>query len=153
MVKIIKPTKEQIDELMKLWIGEVEFHVGLDDVYYGDWDAREYLLNAIENDEPHLLVASENGNLVGFVTFDKGKEEYSDTKIKEFVEVKEIFVLPEFRGKGIGRMLLSEVEKFSKKENLGWVKLQCSTKNPDALKFYESMDYRDRQRLLYKKVK
>ncbi|WP_373522388.1 GNAT family N-acetyltransferase [Aquiflexum sp.] len=46
---------------------------------------------------------------------------------KETIEIKNIAVLPEFQGKGIGKMMLGHAEEISK--NMGFSKLRIATAN------------------------
>jgi putative acetyltransferase len=56
-------------------------------------------------------------------------------------EIKRMFVLPEFRGKGIARAILSALE--ARAVELGWdsVRLETGTKQPEAISLYKSAGY------------
>ena len=53
-------------------------------------------------------------------------------------EVKAVFVDPTYQRKGIGRMIMHELEKFSMHENLGEIHLNSSI---SGLEFYKSLQY------------
>jgi len=66
--------------------------------------------------------------------------------IKEFsteaMEVKRMFTLPDFRGKGVASLLLSELEKWAKE--LGYQKcvLETGKRQEDAVALYQKNGYR-----------
>jgi len=153
-VEIRKPKIEDLDGLMAIWIEDGIFHNRIDPGYYREFsDDKTYMTNVINEDNPHIYVAILEGKVVGFITYELGKADYLDTNIQRYGEVMELFVNENARGKGIGRALLNKVEAELKGQGITWVKLQCSTFNPNALKFYEKQSYKDRQRLLFKEIK
>lgn len=60
---------------------------------------------------------------------------------EQTMEVKRMFVKPAFRGKGIARAILSDLEKWA--EELGYTHciLETGMKQPEAIKLYESSGY------------
>lgn len=91
--------------------------------------------------------------MIGFITFEINSESYFDTNLKKFGVVSELFVKENARGKGIGKKLMQEAEKYFARKGLNTVKIQCSTLNKHALNFYEKSGYINRQTLLYKELK
>ncbi len=65
--------------------------------------------------------------------------------IKEFnkatMEVKRMYTLPEFRGKGMASIVLGELEKWT--SELGYTKciLETGIKQPEAIQLYEKNSY------------
>jgi putative acetyltransferase len=74
-----------------------------------------------------------------------GDEPVGCGAIKEYepgtTEVKRMFVMPEFRGKGIAALLLTELEKWAKE--LGYVHtiLQTGMAQPEAVALYTKQGY------------
>jgi ribosomal protein S18 acetylase RimI-like enzyme len=52
-----------------------------------------------------------------------------------------LYVVPEFRGRGIGRMLLQEAENWTKKEGLDTIALHVIEWNTAARNLYEAQGY------------
>jgi GNAT superfamily N-acetyltransferase len=155
-IKIFKPNESHLTDLISLWRGQYDYHHGLDPVYYvnnsEDLDKKfeDYTKKAINDDEPMILIAEVDGELVGFVTYNKESNDYMDSNITEYGVVIELFVKESFRGKGIGALLLNEVEKYFKSQGMKFMEIQCSTFNDNALKFYSSKNYKNRQTFVFK---
>jgi len=65
------------------------------------------------------------------------KENKSDS-----MEVKRMYILPEFRGQGIAKTILMELENWS--EELGYAKcvLETGKRQPEAIQLYKSKGYK-----------
>jgi putative acetyltransferase len=57
------------------------------------------------------------------------------------VEIKRMFVKPHLRGKGIGRNILNELEKWAAELNYKHCILETGKRQPDAIKLYENAGY------------
>jgi ribosomal protein S18 acetylase RimI-like enzyme len=157
-IQIRKPLITELNELLDLWVKEYDFHHKLDPVYYVDTSEnnlaqfKSYLGKAILEQEPNILIAVNESRIIGFITFNKGRNEYIDSNIKEFGEIIELFVESEFRSKGIGSQLMQAAEKYFKQAGLSFIKIQASTLNENALQFYKNLKYINSQALLIKPI-
>lgn len=65
--------------------------------------------------------------------------------IKQFsataMEVKRMFTLPNYRGRGAASILLAELEKWAKEMNYEQCVLETSKRQPDALALYSKNGY------------
>ncbi len=68
-----------------------------------------------------------------------------------FLLLDELFVLPEFRGKGVGRAALAFVEETAIGEGAGAVRIEVAEENLGARELYRSAGYRDPKRLFLAK--
>ncbi|HEY1860962.1 MAG TPA: GNAT family N-acetyltransferase [Gemmataceae bacterium] len=57
-------------------------------------------------------------------------------------EVKRMYVEPRARRNGIGRRILSELEATAKRHGYRAVRLETGTRQPEAIRLYESAGYR-----------
>ncbi|WP_068084215.1 GNAT family N-acetyltransferase [Polycladidibacter stylochi] len=75
----------------------------------------------IENNQVELLGAYDDGELIGFAAF----YDLPDlTSGLNFGQLEDIYVKPEYQGKGIGRALIGQLDEISKKrdwENIRWM--------------------------------
>ncbi len=89
-------------------------------------------LNKVD-DIRHIVIAYVDEKAVGcgsFKAYEPG-----------VVEIKRMFVLPEYRGKGVAIALLTELEQWAEEEgNTGCV-LETGKKQPEAIKLYEKCGY------------
>ena len=85
--------------------------------------------------EVTLFVARDRGAVLGCVAYqlqDDGS-----------AELKSMFVVPQARGRGIGRALLAAVE-HALRGRVGMLRLETGVKQPDAIRLYESAGFRRR---------
>jgi GNAT superfamily N-acetyltransferase len=58
-------------------------------------------------------------------------------------EIKRMYVVPEARGRGLGRRILKRLEGGARKAGYGHVRLDTGDKQPEALRLYRSAGYRE----------
>lgn len=66
----------------------------------------------------------------------------SDLQLKDSLELERIYVLPEFKGKGIGKWILDGVCKMARIKGLQRVWLGVWEQNDKAIKFYHRHGFR-----------
>jgi GNAT superfamily N-acetyltransferase len=98
---------------------------GADHSFYAQYNKIDMIRNAI--------VCYENNTPIGCGAF----KPYDD----ETVEIKRMFVLPDARGKGIGKLILSELEKWAAELNYTHCILETGKRQPEAIRLYESSGY------------
>ena len=98
---------------------------GIDHSFYAQYNKIDMIRNAI--------VCYENNKPVGCGAF----KAYDD----KTVELKRMFVHPDVRGKGIGKLILHELEKWAAELNYTHCILETGKKQPEAIRLYESSGY------------
>lgn len=68
-----------------------------------------------------------------------------------FLLLDELFVLPAFRGRGVGAATLTFVEREAKREGAGAVRIEVSVENAPARELYRAAGYVDLRRLFLSK--
>lgn len=56
-------------------------------------------------------------------------------------EVKRLFVDSDFRGRGLARNLMAEVEKRARELEMSTIRLETGTRQPEAISLYEALGY------------
>jgi GNAT superfamily N-acetyltransferase len=56
-------------------------------------------------------------------------------------EIKRMYVEPAFRGRGLGRLVLAELEARARRDGYALVRLDTGTEQPEAMKLYETAGY------------
>lgn len=98
---------------------------GEDHAFYAQFNKSSALKNAI--------IAYENETAIGIGAY---KEYDSET-----VEMKRMYTLPEFRGKGIASKILTELELWAKEENYKIAILETGFLQTDAISLYKKLGY------------
>ena len=98
---------------------------GEDHAFYAQFNKSSALKNAI--------IAYENDVAIGIGAY---KEYDSET-----VEIKRMYTLPEFRGKGIASKILTELELWAKEENYKIAILETGFLQTDAISLYKKLGY------------
>jgi GNAT superfamily N-acetyltransferase len=81
----------------------------------------------------HVIIAYENNIAVGCGAI----KEYAD----DTMEIKRMFVKPEFRGQGIASIILSDLEIWAKELNFTKCILETGQKQPEAIALYKKNNY------------
>lgn len=107
------------------------------------------------NDEK-LTEAFNNKNIKGFIAEADGKpaawlKTNIDTKENKFF-VNQLYVLPEYQGKGIGTKLMSIAEEEARKNNFDKIWLGVMTENIPSVKWYKKLGFIFEQELPFTMV-
>ncbi len=98
----------------------------------------KYFRKAIENKDGVFFVAIDDGKMIGYVN---GETKLIQHRISNYFEVDNLGVVPESKGKGIGKMLLEKVTRWAKEHGYNKIYLSCYVKNVEALAFYKRNDF------------
>jgi putative acetyltransferase len=98
---------------------------GEDHAFYAQFNKSSALKNAI--------IAYENKTAVGIGAY---KEYDSET-----VEMKRMYTIPKYRGKGIASTILTELELWAKEENYKIAVLETGFLQTDAISLYQKLGY------------
>lgn len=85
-----------------------------------------------------VVLASVEGKPIAFATC---FELFSTFQVKPFINIHDIFTLPEYRGVGIGRAMLNEIAEIAKSKKCCKVTLEVRTDNAVAQELYRSEGY------------
>ncbi|WP_050613422.1 GNAT family N-acetyltransferase [Bacillus testis] len=97
----------------------------------------EQLIEPLLEKGNYYLIAIENDQLMGWILIGTSKDQFTD-KINGFIY--ELFVLEEFRGKGISKMLLRTGIDYLKQDGYSEVRLSVFAGN-QAIKLYEKLGF------------
>jgi len=127
MVRLIRTDSENKDfiELVKLLDHDLAIRDGKDHAFFAQFnkiDAIKYVILAYHNYEPAGCGAI---------------KDYDESTM----EVKRMFVKPEFRGKGIARKVLGELEKWTAELGFANCILETGKRQPEAIALYRSSGY------------
>ena len=89
-----------------------------------------------EKKKAEVIFALEDGKEVGFALF---FHNFSTFLGRAGIYLEDLFVLPEYRGKGYGRGLLTELAKITVSRGCGRLEWSCLDWNKPSIDFYLSM--------------
>ena len=101
-----------------------------------DYEAIAAIFNDIDADDHHsTLLAMDEDEAVGIITLSESISLYAGGRIGV---VNELYVVPEYRSEGVGKILLDAAKNLG--EERGWVRLDVTTPGDEfarTLRFYE----------------
>jgi ribosomal protein S18 acetylase RimI-like enzyme len=74
---------------------------------------------------------------------------FSTFKAKQLINIHDFAVAPQFRKKGIGKVLMDEIFNFSRKNNFCKVTLEVRHDNPNAQNLYKSLGFSECNPAMY----
>jgi ribosomal protein S18 acetylase RimI-like enzyme len=87
-----------------------------------------------------VLLAETGGVFVGLLT---AFENFSTFTAKPMVNIHDVIVLKEYRGKGIGRQLMTAIVSEAENRGSSRVTLEVRKDNPPAQNLYKSLGFED----------
>ncbi len=120
-------------ELMNLYNG----FVGEDRYSRHDNDSFDKVL---KNPNSYIFVAEDEGKVIGFASFSiRDVVRYP----KPIAELEELFVAITYQKKGVGHMLMEEVEKTAKERGCYRMYIESGYDHKPAHNFYEKIGYKN----------
>lgn len=99
----------------------------------------EYFKDLIENQIIYLAIM--NNEIVGYLAGSIHVEYSYNTN--SLAELDNMFILEEYRKYGIGTKLFNEFKKYCKENNIQELKVTASSKNLNAIKFYQKNGFEE----------
>lgn len=144
-IEIKKAGVEDFDTLIELNDGLVDFeNTIVNDFYSSTWNKTEQGKNIFK----HNLLSSFNTNV--FIAYDEdrpigyiiGALEERTWRIKSRVGIiRHIFVVDDYRNKGIGKILMNSVMNYFQQNNRQTIKVDVLAQNAKAVNFYEGFGF------------
>jgi diamine N-acetyltransferase len=95
----------------------------------------------LSNEKDFYYLAESGGSVIGYLRFMEDYENFPDMKQWKSLELKRIYVLKEFHGKGIAQMLMDYTLQYAKDNSYEVVWLGVWEHNNRAQKFYEKYGF------------
>ena len=125
--------EEDVALILDLIKGLAEYEK-MSDMVVADEDLlREWIF---ENKKAEVLFALEDGKEVGFALF---FHNFSTFLGRGGIYLEDLFVLPEYRGKGYGKGLIKTLAKIALELNCGRLEWSCLDWNTPSIEFYKSI--------------
>jgi len=143
-IEIREANIKDIDKgLLEVFIEGYRYHQkGRPDIFtnFSDEILKEDLIKNFEN--LSIIIILDNNKIVGYLAY-RIKENHTKK-----IDVDQLVILEQYRGKGLGKKLMDEVKIIGLKNNCDRIELNCWIFNENALAMYEHIGF-DRQRIIY----
>lgn len=103
-------------------------------------DIKNYFKWLYKRDKDGFIVAEENKIFIGCVVGDSNWINYEGKKV---LEIHEIFIIPEYRKKGIGSYLLREIINYGIQKKIKLAELWVGKTNYNAIQFYKKFGFQE----------
>jgi ribosomal protein S18 acetylase RimI-like enzyme len=101
----------------------------------------DFVKDGLDKKRTLLLLAKAEKKIVGFVSATLPREPIFELA-ESFGIINELYVLPEFRRKGIGKKLLEECSNRIRAEGFKIVRLSVLPKDENAIRLYQKSGFR-----------
>ncbi|MBI3218595.1 MAG: GNAT family N-acetyltransferase [Bacteroidetes bacterium] len=118
-------TNTDFQHLVKLLDADLAVRDGADHAFYAPFNTSVNL--------QAVVVAYENNQRVGCGAF----KAFGESQ----VEIKRMFVLPDYRGHGVALRILQELETWAKESGYTTAVLETGKKQPEAIRLYQKAGY------------
>ncbi|WP_456371502.1 KEOPS complex subunit Pcc1 [Methanocaldococcus sp.] len=134
-------TKDDLDSFLNLYF---KAYRGFDKYYYKTrrW-AKWYFKWLMKRDKDGFFVCEINNKPVGFIGCDCNW--ISNIEKRDVAEIHEIFVDPDYRGRGIGKLLMNKAIDYAKKRGKDLVELWVGVENKNAREFYKKLGFEEKE--------
>ena len=104
---------------------------------YPDENRHGYSVEKLLNQRVFFYVVRVNGEAAGC----SGVQLFVEEEKRPFAEVKRMYVRPKFRGQGLGKRLLAQLEETAVSHNIDLMRLETGTFQVESIGLYEKVGY------------
>ncbi len=137
-MKIRKVNPQDIEKFTEAYIKAYETFN--DYKYRTRKEVKNYFKWLYKRDKDGFWVAEEKETFAGCVA---GDAYWVNPEGEKVLEIHEIFVIPEFRGRGIGTMLLEKILSYGIEQGKKLAELWVGKTNYSAIKFYKKFGFKE----------
>jgi ribosomal protein S18 acetylase RimI-like enzyme len=109
----------------------------------------EKLTAELNDPNSEFLFAMRNDEVAGYLKINYGASQ-TDVKDDQSLEIERIYVLENFKGKGIGKSLYAKATEIAYGKNLDYIWLGVWEENHNALSFYRKLGFAEFGRHIFK---
>lgn len=138
MLNIKTATKDDIEVLQILdeegFISEEKYDIDLDMGWARSEKGQRYFSELLHDEESCCLIAEDDGKQIGYIAARKKDISY---RLSKYIEIENMIVIPEYRSKGVGTLLMNECLNWAKNRGFQCVYVNAYFKNNGAIQFYK----------------
>lgn len=126
-------TREDIHTILFLIVEIAKYEKMEDEVIATEETLEEWIF---DKNKAEVLIAEEDDKPIGFALF---FHNFSTFVGRAGLYLEDLFVLPEYRGKGYGKALLKRLAQIAVERNCGRFEWVCLNWNTPSINFYKAM--------------
>jgi len=134
MVKI-RPFRDEDTDTLCMF-KEESVKANFPDAQFNTGMFREILTRTAKKNPQLVMVAEEDGRIAGYLWL-----KIITSTVGKFGRFEHLFVVADYRGRGIARQLMQHAEDYCRKHGIKKVKLTVTKTNKDAISLYSSLGY------------
>jgi ribosomal protein S18 acetylase RimI-like enzyme len=162
MIQIIKAEERHIPDICKLWLEFMQYHADIDpiiapgdDFFTRGLDStsdfeNKFLRPAMKSEKSLVQLAKDGQKIVGYSIADILEIPNSEIKLCGFVN--HLYVVKDYRRRGIGEKMYTEILKWFRSKGINVVELQLMAKNQVACSFWRNHGYGDYQHIWIRRI-
>ena len=155
MIKIIEAKEEHIPTLGKLVMDFIKYTEDINPVFGAPETAQQVIIEknirpAMKSKNSKIILAQDNERTIGYSYAVIIEPDPATAKRDKYGYIHDLFVIPEYRHKGIGKLLFDEILKWFHTLDIDRVELDVIVCNYLANLFWEKQGFTDHTRRLYK---
>ena len=140
---VVRPaTPDELDVLIEFEQAIIDAERSYDLAIRTEGDVRYYdLMELVRSPDVEIVVAEINDTVIGcgYARIEASKA-YLKHQTHSYLGF--MYVLPEYRGRGVNSLILAALESWSASKGVGEMKLEVYLENASALRAYEKAGYR-----------
>lgn len=155
-MEIVTAKEHHISEIGRLWLEFMRFSQDTDPIFTPQDGTipifiDEYLRPAMEAENSLVLVALDEGKVVGY-SYSLINKPSNLEKREKYGCVHDVFITREYRRKGIGEMMFNEIMNWFQSNDVHRVELDVIAQNQVASSFWEKHGFTDFKRTLFRNI-
>jgi ribosomal protein S18 acetylase RimI-like enzyme len=155
-MNIRKANQKDIEKTSELCAELAKFEYGIDPFFKvfskkAVKNFKSYVKKGINKKDKFILVAETQNQIVGFV-YCEIKKRPGMFILKKIGYIVDIFILPKFRKKGTGTILIKNAIKKFKQNKIKFVQINSLTGNKKAIRLYKKIGFKEYEKQLRKKI-
>jgi ribosomal protein S18 acetylase RimI-like enzyme len=144
-MEILSATESQVPEIVELWKEFWDFHQNLDPKFFvmsedGPSKFGEYVRGLIKSDDSQVLVAFDQGQVVGYSISQICKRP-PVAKQTYYGFISDLGVKAEYRRKGLGKQILHQILEWLKSRQIDRIELTVIAKNQIGYSFWKKQGF------------
>lgn len=138
VVKVADDAQVLADLNDQSFVDNPTFDSDLDKTWAHNRFGTAYFQSCVSSDERICFVALDNNTPIGYIA---GSPHPIEHRLSRYFELENLGVIPGYRKKGVGKLLIEELSTQAKKLGYQKLYLSCYAKNDLALAFYHHLGF------------